>query len=172
MVEGRIILELLVEIEAFGLVEAREVVVIYVVGGSEMEYTVCLGEMVKVGMELTDISQGVRIVPVLATGFERLVGTNEEYQREAVALVLFGYMRQARVDASAGDRVIYPCAVGSDIMFCGLWDLVSKTKMTPHVVVRFAELVMREDTTQRIVERSDSLLKGNGVGIKRVFVLV
>ena len=55
IVEGRDVLELLVEIEAFGLVEAREVVVIYVVGGSEMEYAVCLFEVVEVGVELTDI---------------------------------------------------------------------------------------------------------------------
>ena len=55
VVEGRVVLELLVEIEAFGFVEAGEVVVVYVVGGSDMEYAVCLGEMVKVCVELADI---------------------------------------------------------------------------------------------------------------------
>ena len=172
VVEGRVVLELLVEIQSFGLVEAREVVVVYVVGGSEMEYAVCLGEMVKVGMELTDIQQGVRVIPVFSALVEGAIGAEEEGEGERVALVLFGYMRHAGVDASAIDRDIYPCAVGSDIMFCGLWDLVSKTKMTPHVVVGFAELIMREDTTQRIVKRSDGLLKRCGVGIEQVFVLV
>lgn len=55
VVEGRIILELLVEIEAFGLVEAREVVVVYVVGLGNTEHAVCLNEVVEVGMELADI---------------------------------------------------------------------------------------------------------------------
>ena len=53
--EGRIILELLVEIETFGFVEAREVVVVYVVGGSDTEYAVCLFEVVEIGVELADI---------------------------------------------------------------------------------------------------------------------
>ena len=53
--EGRVVLELLVEIETFGFVEAREVVVVYVIGGSEMEYAVCLSEVVEVGVELADI---------------------------------------------------------------------------------------------------------------------
>ena len=172
VVEGRIILKLLVEIEAFGLVEAREVVVVYVVGGSEMEYAVCLSEVVKVGVELADIQQGMRVVPVFATFVEGAVGAEEEDEGEGVALVLFGYMRHAGVDASAIDRVIYPCAVGSDIMFCGLWDLVSKTKMTTHVVVGFAELVVCKEFADRVVERADGLLKRCGVGIEQVFVLV
>ena len=53
--EGRIILELLVEIESLGFVEAGEVVVVNVVGSSEMEYTIGFGELVEVGVELADV---------------------------------------------------------------------------------------------------------------------
>ena len=55
IVESRVVLELLVEIEPFGLVEAREVVVVNVVGSSEMEYTIGFGELVEVGVELADV---------------------------------------------------------------------------------------------------------------------
>ena len=50
-----VVLELLVEIEAFGFVEACEVVVIYVVGLCYTEYAICLSEVVEVGVELADI---------------------------------------------------------------------------------------------------------------------
>ena len=53
-----------------------------------------------------------------------------------------------------------------------LGDLVVETKMTPHVVVGFAELVVREEFAERGVERADGLLKRCGVGIEQVFVLV
>lgn len=172
VVEGRIILELLVEIEAFGLVEAREVIVVYVVGGSYAEYAVCLGEMVKVGVELTDIQQGVRVIPIFATFVEGTVGTDEEGEGEGVALVLFGYMRHAGIDTPAVNRIIYLRAVGCDIMRCGLGDLVVETEMTPDVVMSFAELVMREEFAKRGVECANGLLKRSGVGIEQVFVLV
>ena len=55
IVEGGIILELLVEIETFGLVEAGEVVVVNIVGSSEMEYTIGFGELVEVGVKLADV---------------------------------------------------------------------------------------------------------------------
>ena len=128
--------------------------------------------MVKVGVELTDIQQGVRVIPVFATFVEGAVGTDEEDEGEGVALVLFGYMRHAGVDTSAVDRVIYLRAVGCDIVRCGLGDLVVKTEMTPHVVVRFAELVVREDFGKGFVKRADGLLKRCGIGIEEVFVLV
>jgi len=172
VVEGRIILKLLVEIETFGLVEAREVVVVYVVGGSDMEYAVCLGELVKVGVELADIQQGVRVIPVFATFVEGAVGTDEEDEGEGVALVLFGYMRHAGVDTPTVDRIIYLRAVGCDIVRCGLSDLVVETEMAADVVVGFAELVMREEFAQRVVKCADGLLKRNCVGIKQMFVLV
>ena len=172
VVEGRIILELLVEIEAFGFVEAREVVVVYVVGGSDTEYAVCLGEMVKVGVELTDIQQGMRVVPVFAALVEGAVGTEEEGEGERVALVLFGYMRHAGVNTPAVNRIIYLRAVGCDIVRCGLGDLVVETEMTSEVVVCFAELVVCEESAQRVVKRVDGLLNRCGVGIEQVFVLV
>ena len=172
IVEGRVVLELLVEIEAFGFVEAREVVVVYVVGGSHTEYAVCLGEMVEIGVELTDIQQGMRVVPVFAALVEGAVGAEEEGECERVALVLFGYVRHAGVDASAIDRIIYLREVGSDIVRCGLGDLVIKTEVAADVVVGFAELIVREEFAERGVERADGLLKRCGVGIEQVFVLV
>lgn len=172
VVEGRIILELLVEVEAFGLVVTREVVVVDVVGGSEMEYAVCLFKVVEVGVELADIQQGVCIVPLFATFVEGAVGAEEEDEGEGVALVLFGYVRHAGVDTPAIDRIIYLRAVGCDIVRCGLGDLIVKTEMAPHVVVSFAELVVCEETPKGVVECADSLLKCYGVGIEQVFVLV
>ena len=170
--EGRIILKLLVEIEAFGFVEAREVVVVYVVGGSEMEYAVRLFEVAEIGVELTDIQQGMRVVPVFATFVEGAVGAEEEDEGERVALVLFGYMRHAGVDTPAIYRIVYLRAVGSDIVRCGLGDLVVKTEMAADVVVGFAELVVCKESAERGVERADGLLKRCGVGIEQVFVLV
>ena len=172
MVEGRILLKSLVEIEAFGFVEAGEVVVVYVVGSSEMEYAVCLFKVVEIGMELTDIQQGMRVVPVFAALVEGAVGTEEENEGEGVALVLFGYMCHAGVDTSTIDRIIYLRAVGCDIMRCGLGDLVVETEMAPDVVVGFAKLIVREEFAERAVERADSLLKRSGIGIEQVFVLV
>ena len=170
--EGRIILKLLVEIEAFGFVEAGEVVVVYVVGGSEMEYAVCLFKVVEIGMELTDIQQGMRVVPVFATLVEGTIGAFEEDEGEGVALVLLADMRHARVDTSAVDRIIYLRAVGCDIMRCGLGDMVVKTEMASDVVVGFAELVVCKESAERGVERADGLLKRSGIGIEQVFVLV
>ena len=172
VVEGRIILELFVEIEAFGFVEAGEVVVVYVVGSSEMEYTIGFGELVEVGVELADVQQGMCVVPVFATLVEGTIGAEEEDKREAVALVLLAYMRHAGVDTSAIDRIVYLRAVGCDIVRCGLSDLIVKAEMTPHVVVRFAELVVREDFGKGFVKRADGLLKRCGIRIEQVFVLV
>ena len=112
------------------------------------------------------------VVPVLSAGFERLVGPNEEDKGKAVTLVLFADMRQAGVDAPAIDRVVYLRAVSSDIMLCSLGDLVIKTEMTPHVVVSFAELVVCEETTERIIECADGLLKCCGVVVEDVLSLV
>ena len=112
------------------------------------------------------------VVLILTTGFERLVGSNEEDKGEAVALVLFADMRQAGVDTPAIDRVVYLRAVSSDIMLCSLGDLVSKTEMAAHVVVGFAELVVCEESAERIIECADSLLKCCGVVKEGVFVLV
>ena len=114
----------------------------------------------------------MRVVPVFATLVEGAVGTEEEGEGEGVALVLFGYMRHAGVDTSAIDRVIYLRAVGCDIVRCGLSDLIVKAEMTPHVVVRFAELVVCKEFAERGVERADGLLKRSGIGIEQVFVLV
>ena len=114
----------------------------------------------------------MRKVPVLTTGFERLVGTNKEDEGKAVTLVLFADMRQAGVDAPAIDRVVYLRAVSSYIMLCGLSDLVIKTEVAPHVVVGFAELVMGEETTERVIECADSLLKRYGVVVEDVLSLV
>ena len=172
VVEGRIILELFVEIEAFGFVEAGEVVVVYVVGSSDMEYAVCLFEVVEIGVELADIQQGMRVVPVFATLVEGAVGAEEEGEGERVALVLFGYVCHAGVDTPAIDRVIYLRAVGCDIVRCGLGDLIVKTEMAADVVMSFAELVVREEFAERGTERADGLLKRYGVGIEQVFVLV
>ena len=114
----------------------------------------------------------MRIVPLFATGFECLVRAKEEDEGEAVTLVLFADMRQAGVDAPAIDRVVYLCAVGSDIMLCCLGDLVVETEMTSEVVVGFAELVMREETTERVIECADDLLERYGVVVEGVLVLV
>ena len=114
----------------------------------------------------------MRVIPIFATFVEGAVGTDEEDEGERVALVLFGYMRHAGVDTPAVDRVIYLCAVGSDIVRCGLGDLVVKTAMSPHVVVGFAELVVCEETTEGIIECADSLLKRYGVVKEGVFGLV
>ena len=114
----------------------------------------------------------MRKVPVFTTGFERLVGTNEEDEGKAVTLVLFADMRQAGVDAPAIDRIVYLRAVSSDIMLCSLGDLVIKTEMAAHVVVGFAELVVCEESAERIIECADSLLKRCGVVKEGVLVLV
>ena len=114
----------------------------------------------------------MRVIPIFATFVEGAVGTDEEDEGEAVALVLFGYMRYAGVDTSTIDRVIYLCAVSSDIMLCGLGDLVSKTEMTSYIVVGFAELVVREEFAQRVVECADGLLKCCSIIVEDVFVLV
>ena len=172
IVEGRIVLELLVEIEAFGLVEACEVVVVYFVGLSDTEYAICLSVVVEVGMKLADIQQGMCIIPVLTTLIKGTVGANEENESEAVALVLFSNMCHAGIDTPAIDRVVYLCAVSSDIMFCGLGDLVSKTEMAAHVVVGFAELVVCEESAERIIECADDLLKCCGVVVEGVLGLI
>ena len=112
------------------------------------------------------------IVPVFATGFECLVRAKEEDEGEAVALVLFGYMRQAGIDTPAINRIAYLRAVGCDIMLCGLSDLVSKTEMATHVVVGFAELVVCEETTEGVIECVDGLLKRCGVVVEGVHVLI
>lgn len=114
----------------------------------------------------------MRVVPVFATFVEGAVGAEEEGKGEGVALVLFGYMRHAGVDTSTIDRVIYLRAVGSDIVRCGLGDLVVETEMASDVVVGFAELVVCKEFAERGVERADGLLKRCGVGIEQVFVLV
>lgn len=57
-------------------------------------------------------------------------------------------------------------------MFCGLGDLVVETEMTAEVVVRFAELVMGEETTERIVKRANGLLQRCGILKEGVFGLV
>ena len=128
--------------------------------------------MVKVGVELADIQQGMRVVPFFAALVEGAVGAEEEDECERVALVLFGYMRHAGVDTSTIDRVIYLCAIGSDIVRCGLGDLVIKTEVAADVVVGFAELIGCKEFAERVVERADRLLKRCGVGIEQVFVLV
>ena len=81
-------------------------------------------------------------------------------------------MRQAGVDTPAIGRVVYLRAVSSDIMLCSLGNLVVETEMTSEVVVRFAELVMGEETTERVIECADSLLKRYGVVKEGVFGLV
>ena len=57
-------------------------------------------------------------------------------------------------------------------MFCGLGDLVIKTEVAPHVVVGFAELVVCEETTERIIECADGLLKRYGVVVEGVLGLI
>ena len=112
------------------------------------------------------------VVPVFATGFECLVRAKEEDEGEAVAFVLFGYMRHAGIDTPAINRIAYLRAVGCDIMLCGLGDLVSKTEMATHVVVGFAKLVVCEETTEGIIECVDGSLKRCGVIEEDVLVLV
>ena len=112
------------------------------------------------------------VVPVFTALVEGVVGTEEEDEGEGVALVLFGYMCHAGVDTSTIDRVIYLCAVGSDIVRCGLGDLIVKTEMASDVVVGFAELVVCEDFDKWVIKRADGLLKRSGIGIEQVFVLV
>ena len=92
VVEGRVVLELLVEIEAFGFVEAREVVVVYVVRPCDLQYAGGLSEVVVVGVKLADILLGVCVVPVLAASLEGIVGTKEESESKAIDLVLFADM--------------------------------------------------------------------------------
>ena len=137
-----------------------------------MEYAVCLFKVVEIGVELADIQQGMRVVPVFAALVEGAVSAKEEDEGEGVALVLFGYMRHAGVDTPAVNRIIYLRAVGCDIVRCGLGDMVVKTEMASDVVVRFAELVVREDFDKWVIKRADGLLKRCGVGIEQVFVLV
>ena len=172
VVAGRVVLELLVEIEAFGLVEAREVVVVYVERPCDLQYAVGLCEVMQVGVKLADIQQGVCVVPVLAALVEGAVGAEEEDEGEGVALVLFGYVRHAGVDAPTINRIVYLCAVGCDIMLGCLGDLAVETAVATHIVVRFAEVVVCKETAERVVERADGLLKRCGVGIEQVFVLV
>ena len=112
------------------------------------------------------------VVPVFAALVEGAVGAEEEDEGEGVALVLLADMRHARVDTSAVDRIIYLRAVGSDIVRCGLGDLVVKTEMAPDVVVGFTELVVCKEFAERGVERAGGLLKRSGIGIEQVFVLV
>ena len=81
-------------------------------------------------------------------------------------------MRHARVDTSTIDRVIYLRAVSCDIVRCGLGDLVVETEMAPDVVVGFAELVVCEETTKRVIEYADSLLKRYGVVVEGVLGLI
>ena len=57
-------------------------------------------------------------------------------------------------------------------MFSCLGDLVIKTEMTPHVVVGFAELVVCEESAERVIERADGLLQRCGVVVEGVLVLV
>ena len=57
-------------------------------------------------------------------------------------------------------------------MFCGLGDLVIKTEVAAHVVVSFAELVVCEESAERIIECADSLLKCCGVVKEGVLVLI
>ena len=114
----------------------------------------------------------MRVVPVFATLMEGTIGAEEEDKREAVALVLLADMRHAGVDTSTIDRIVYLRAVSSDIVRCGLGDLVSKTEMASDVVVGFAELVVCKEFAERGVECADGLLKCCSIGIEQVFVLV
>ena len=111
-------------------------------------------------------------VPILATGFKCLVGTNKEDEGEAIALVLFSNMCHAGIDTPAIDRVVYLCAVSSDIMLCGLGNLVVETEMTSEVVVRFAELVVCEESAKGVVKRVDGLQNRCGVVVEGVLGLV
>ena len=137
-----------------------------------MQYAICLSVVVEVGMKLADIQQGMCIIPVLTTLIKGTVGANEENESEAVAFVLFSNMCHAGIDTPAIDRVVYLRAVGSDIMLCGLGDLVIKTEVAAHIVVSFAELVVREETTERVIECADSLLKRYGVVVEGVLGLI
>ena len=123
-------------------------------------------------MKLADIQQGMCIIPVLTTLIKGTVGANEENEGEAIALVLFSNMCHAGIDTPAIDRVVYLRAVGSDIMLCGLGDLVSKTEMATHVVVGFAELVVCEESAERVVKRVDGLQNRCGVVVEGVLGLV
>ena len=114
----------------------------------------------------------MRVIPVFATFVEGAVGAEEEDEGEGVALVLFGYVRQAGIDTPAINRIAYLRAVGCDIMLSGLSDLVSKTEMAPHVVVGFAELVVCEESAERIIKCADDLLKCCGVFVEDVLVLI
>ena len=57
-------------------------------------------------------------------------------------------------------------------MFSSLGDLVVETEMTPHVVVRFAELVVCEEFAQWVVEGADGLLERCGVIVEHVLGLI
>ena len=57
-------------------------------------------------------------------------------------------------------------------MLCGLGDLVVETEVAAHVVVSFAELVMGEEMTERIIECADDLLKRYGVVVEGVLGLI
>ena len=57
-------------------------------------------------------------------------------------------------------------------MLCGLGDLVVETEVAAHVVVSFAELVMGEEMTERVIECADSLLKRYGVVVEGVLGLI
>ena len=112
------------------------------------------------------------VVPVLATGFECLVGSNEEDKGKAIILVLLTDMCHARVYAPSINGVIHLRAIGCNIMLCGLGNLVSKTEVTRHVVVGFAELVVCEEAAERVIKRVNGLLDRCGVIIEHVLVLV
>ena len=55
---------------------------------------------------LANIQQAMRIIPIIATNFKRLIGALKEYQSQTIALVLLADMRHTRVDATTIDRVI------------------------------------------------------------------
>ena len=57
-------------------------------------------------------------------------------------------------------------------MFCGLGDLVVETEMTSEVVVRFAELVVCEESAKGGVKRADGLRQRYGVVVEGVLGLV
>ena len=57
-------------------------------------------------------------------------------------------------------------------MLCGLGDLVVETEMTSEVVVRFAELVVCEESAKGGVKRVDGLQNRCGVVVEGVLGLV
>ena len=53
-----------------------------------------------------------------------------------------------------------------------LGNLTSKTEMASHVVVRFAKLVVCEETTERVIKHADGLLKRCGIIVENMLVLI